>query len=166
MEMIIKRKKNIVDLLIIFGTILLSLIFIFIVLFVLLNHFGEMFLVIIAGVLYGAYYIITSRNIEFEYSNTNGEIDIDKIIAQRKRKRIFNGKCKDFEILANVNSVHFNDNYKNNYKTIDATSRNNNENVYFMALHHNGERTVVLFEPSRKMLESMKMFNPRNIYLQ
>ena len=38
----------------------------------------------------GVYYLITARNLEFEYSVTNGDITIDKIINRRKRKRVIN----------------------------------------------------------------------------
>lgn len=47
---------------------------------------GAFALLIIAGAGYGAWWLITSQNIEFEYSVTNGDIDIDQIVAQRKRR--------------------------------------------------------------------------------
>lgn len=38
---------------------------------------GPFALLLIAGIGYGAYWLITSQNIEYEYSVTNGDIDID-----------------------------------------------------------------------------------------
>ena len=38
---------------------------------------------VICGVIYGVYYVISSRSLEFEYSITNGDIAVDKIINRR-----------------------------------------------------------------------------------
>lgn len=45
-------------------------------------------LLLTAGIGWLLWYLITMQNVEFEYSVTNGDIDIDQITAQRKRKRI------------------------------------------------------------------------------
>ena len=37
------------------------------------------------GALYGGYLLIISMNVEYEYIVTNGEMDVDKIIARRRR---------------------------------------------------------------------------------
>ena len=52
---------------------------------------------ILCGACYGAYWLISGMNIEYEYILTNGEIDVDKIIAQRKRKRLITVNVKTFE---------------------------------------------------------------------
>lgn len=49
------------------------------------------------GSLYGGYYLITNLNVEYEYIVTNGELDVDKIIARRKRKRLLTVKASTFE---------------------------------------------------------------------
>lgn len=51
------------------------------------------FFVLIAAI-YGAWYLITSQNVEFEYSITNNNITVDKVIAKRKRKRILSMDIK------------------------------------------------------------------------
>ena len=49
--------------------------------------FGTQFSVIgiflAAAALYGGYYLTTKLDVEYEYIFTNGEIDVDKITAQR-----------------------------------------------------------------------------------
>lgn len=42
-------------------------------------------LILACAIIYGTYYLLSGMNIEYEYIFTNGEIDIDKIIAKRKR---------------------------------------------------------------------------------
>lgn len=44
------------------------------------------------GSLYGGYILITNMSVEYEYIVTNGEMDIDKIIAKRRRKRLITVK--------------------------------------------------------------------------
>lgn len=162
MEKIVKRRKNTVDHLItiaaIIGTLLLSLI----VLNIEILSGVSMFMVI--GLGYGAYLIITSRNIEYEYAVTNGDLDIDKIIAQRKRKRIFSANCKDFEIVARVKSHHFTPQYRNFKNKLDCSGFIGNDDVYFVVLQYNGQQTIVFFEPSEKMLQNFRTFIPRKVF--
>lgn len=61
-------------------------------------------LLLTAGLIVGDWYLIGSFNVEYEYSITNGEIDIDKIINRRKRKKLITADCKDIEIMAKVSS--------------------------------------------------------------
>ncbi len=72
--------------------------------------FGTQFSVIgiflAAAALYGGYYLTTKLDVEYEYI-TNGEIDVDKITAQRSRKRLITFRCgsaTDFGI-ADENSL-------------------------------------------------------------
>lgn len=50
----------------------------------------------VALVIYGIYWLLTGMNIEYEYIVTNGSIDIDKIISQRKRVTLLSVDVKDF----------------------------------------------------------------------
>ena len=54
---------------------------------------------VVIGVCIGAYYVITSRSLEFEYSVTNGDITIDKIIYRRKRKRVISVDAHTIEAI-------------------------------------------------------------------
>ena len=76
-EQIVAKKKGAPEWLIIIGTILAGLLvlgFVFL--------FANSFLVIaLVGVGYGAWWLITTQNVEYEYCVTNGDIDIDKITA-------------------------------------------------------------------------------------
>ena len=74
-EQIIQRRRSGTDYLIYVGLSLAFLVICFLGLFV-IPMFG--FLVIIAAG-YGMYWVVTSRNLEFEYSVTNGDLTIDRI---------------------------------------------------------------------------------------
>lgn len=160
-EKIVQKRKDAKDYLIITGVIIVTLILMLLV----LNFIPGMSLFFVVALGYIAYLIITTRNIEFEYAVTNGDLDIDKIIAQRKRKRIFSANCKNFEIVAKVKSPHYSNHYKNFKNQMDCTSSLKNDNVYFIVLNYNNEQTIVYFEPSEKMLNSFKTYIPRKVFI-
>ena len=45
-------------------------------------------LVLVIGAIYGAYYLLTGCYTEYEYTVTNGELDVDKIVGKRKRSHL------------------------------------------------------------------------------
>ncbi|HHW00149.1 MAG TPA: hypothetical protein GXX36_11405 [Clostridiaceae bacterium] len=124
---------------------------------------GSIWLLIAAGVIYGIYRFITSRNIEYEYIVTDGDLDIDMIIAQRKRKRIFSANCKEFDVVAPYKSQSHDSRLANATKQIKAVSSMESKGVYFITLNYNGERTAVFFEPDERILKAFKTFIPRKV---
>ncbi len=161
-EKIISRRKNVADRLIIIGIIIAVMILTVCVPFI--PYANQFWVIIDFGLIYGGYMLIKSRSIEYEYIVTNGDLDIDKIVAQRKRKRIFSGNCKAFEIVARVKSEHYNDSVRNMQTRIDARSSPDSEGAYFIITSYKGQRTLILFEPDERMLKSFKMFIPRIVF--
>jgi len=164
LEKIVARRKGMADVFIIWGIVVGGLILILLSISTeLLARLG-LGPIIAAGIIYLAYRLITTRNIEYEYIVTNGDLDIDKIISKRKRKRVLSASCKDFEILARVQSQHFNQDVQSIQKKIDASSHIKSPNAFFAVLNYKGERTVVIFEPDSKMIDNFKLFIPRKIF--
>lgn len=108
------------------------------------------------AVFYFAFRIIKNQNIEYEYAFTNGELDIDKIMARRKRKKLLTVSTRSFEILARAGSSSYNDFYKN-LPTIDASS-GIIENAYFAVYSKEGAKKCLLFDPPKRMIDAMKPF--------
>ncbi len=108
-------------------------------------------------------YLIRGRNLEYEYAVTNGDLDIDMIIAKRKRKRLFSANCKDFEILARVSHEKFNE-AKNIANKIIAVSSKDSQDIYFLTMHYKEARTLVLFEPDERMLKAFKTYIPKKVF--
>lgn len=160
-EKIVVKKKDAKDRLFIAGIVLA----VFILIFVVFNIpvINTMWLFFDALIIYVGYRLITSRNIEFEYIVTNGDLDIDKIISQRKRKRIFSASCKEFDIVAKVKSSNFTPQVQNIKNRIVAVSSLDSDNVYFVTLNYKGDRTVVFFEPDERMLNNFRTFIPRKV---
>jgi|LFRM01.2.fsa_nt_gb hypothetical protein len=165
MEKLVARKKTLTDYLIIATTVIGTLLLIFVVLSIpILIRLG-LSLLFAAGIAYLGYWVITSRNIEYEYIVTNGDLDIDIIISKRKRKRIFSASCKDFDIVSPVKSSRFDQSVQGIKNRIDAASSVDSPDAYFITLNYNGERTLVIFEPTEKMLNNFRLYIPRKVFL-
>jgi hypothetical protein len=111
-----------------------------------------------AGAVFGAYTLMKSRNIEFEYSFTNGILDIDRIVAQRKRKQVFSLNCREFEAVARVDSGHYQRMAGNAEKKLDFSSSLTSPDVYFILMTLNQQKTVLYFEPDQRMLDALKIY--------
>lgn len=96
---------------------------------------------------------------------TNSKIDIDKIVAQKKRKRIFEADCKDFEILSKHDKARGLGQYANIVDRLEYVGDINSGNVYYFVLNFNGKRTIVFFEPHPKMIEAFRHYISRKIML-
>ncbi len=162
LEKIVKRRKTIVDILVSISIILSALI---IIMFLFSLSFLSAFLpFLIVGIGYLAYMFVRNRSIEYEYIVTNGDLDIDMIIAQRKRKRIFSGSCKDFDMVAKLTSGQFDSNVQSIKKRINAYTSTDSPDIYFITTTKEGNKTLVLFEPHPKMVESFKKYIPRKVF--
>lgn len=168
-EHMIRQKKDGRDYAKMVGVVLLYFALIYLAL-VFIQFVAFLFPLIIIGGIYGVYWLISSLDREFEYIVTNGAIDIDVIIAKRRRKRVFAGDARNFEICAPVNSQEYKDFQRTNekdrsVKTIDASSRVNPEDVWFLVGKSSldDKRYLVLFEPNKRIMDNLHRFNPRNI---
>lgn len=162
MEKIVKRRRTAVDSVIIAATILIGLMLIMIV--GSLSFLQSFMPVVLVAIAYFGYMLIRNRNVEYEYIVTNGELDIDMIIAQRKRKRVFSGSCKEFEIIAKMTSGQYNQSYENIKKRINAVTSMDSNEVYFISTVKDGEKILIFFEPHPKMIESFKKYIPRKVF--
>jgi len=160
-EKIIVRKKTTKDYLIIAGVLLGGLVLFFAL--QLVTFLRPFFIIVAAAIVYFIYQVVIGRNIEYEYIVTNGDLDIDMIIAQRRRKRIFSANCKDFDIVAKLKGGYNDRRVSDVSKKIEAVSSIDSDDVYFATLMYKGERTAVLFEPDDRMLKSFKTFIPRKV---
>ena len=108
-----------------------------------------------------------NQGIEFEYILTNGIIDIDKIIGKRKRKRLASLDCRNFEIIAPLNSSYFKEYEKAPFaKKLDASSgTNDSRRCFAVCPAKEGGRMLFVFEPNDRMREIFKMYAPRAVKL-
>ena len=162
LEKIVTRRKTGKDFAMIGGAMLGS-----VILMTVAVMFGSVisFLIplILIGIGYGLWFVITSTNKEYEYIVTNGDLDIDVIIARRKRKRVLSIKAKEFELMAQTGTVDERDTERGNYKVLDFSSSIDSKDNWFILTHYQQGKVKVIFEPDERMLKNLKRFNPSKI---
>lgn len=159
-EKIVKRRKSLLDMAYIMAIVMVAFILCYLAAGLLFGFSP----IIICGVLYLSWFLATKRNVEYEYAVTNGDIDIDIIINQRKRKRVFSANCKDFDVVARTDSDQFTKEIRETKLVEDYSSRNPQSETWFIWLKHNGATKVILFEPEERMIESFRTFIPRKVF--
>lgn len=127
-----------------------------------LRFIGPIAIMLAIGVCYGGYWLISGMNIEYEYILTNGEIDVDKIIAQRKRKRLVTVHAKTFEAFGPYHMAeHLNRNYDSRILACEAE---NSEGVYYATFRHNVlGHCLLVFNPDDRIIKGVKSFLPRTV---
>lgn len=163
MEKIVAKKKTIADHMITVGVVLAGIILIMLSLTIEVIQKLNIGIILIVGIAYLGYRLITSRNLEYEYIVTNGDLDIDKIINKRNRKRIFSANCKEFDIVAPVKNDSYNRSLHGIKKRIDASGSLDSPDAWFVTLNYKGEKTLVIFEPDERMLENFRKYIPRKV---
>ncbi|NLG93682.1 MAG: hypothetical protein GX485_09075 [Clostridiales bacterium] len=157
-EQLIKRKKGSKDILIWVG-VLLGII---IILFLVFAMAPVLLLPVLIGLIAAAYFILSSRNIEYEYSVTNSDITIDKIINRRKRKNVLSVDAHDIEFLGKYTPKD--PHAKSGVQRINASDNEKGENAWcFTARHPQKGNVFVLFSPNEKVLASIKPFLTRQV---
>lgn len=169
LEYMVKHKKDGKDKLIL-AAIILAGILLSVILFALSAVFGlfSIGFVLIALVWYGAVILMRTRTIEYEYILTNNELDVDKIIARNGRKRLLTVDFKEILICASTeDSAHRHEFEATEQigKVFDCTGDKERGGVYFIDFHMNEQRCRLLFQPLSKMLQEVKKYNPRNIFI-
>lgn len=129
----------------------------------LLTFQSQILLVLTAILIVFIVYLFPRLNIEYEYVYCDGQLDFDKIMGGAKRKNALKIDFEQVEIMAPDNS-HSLDSYKNSKLVVkDFTSKNKNAKPYTIIYRKGEEAYKILFEPSEKMINCIKMKNPRKV---
>lgn len=157
-EQIVKKKFGAKDYAITALTVFLGLI----ILFLCLAFVPSILFLALVGVCFAIYYIVTSRNLEFEYSVTNGDLTIDKIINRRKRKRVISLDLHNVEEMGKYNAeAHKAKSYAKRYMT--GQTDDGRGGWFLSARQPQVGNVLVVFEPEEKVLKAVKPFLPRQV---
>ena len=114
---------------------------------------------IVTGV--GAYFAYMNADLEYEYLYLDKEISIDKVMAKSKRKRIVTYDVQRMEILAPVKSYHLDAFRNREMKSVDYSSRTDEDKKYMMVYEGN---LKVFWEPSLEMVIAIQTIAPRKVF--
>lgn len=102
-----------------------------------------------------------AMNVEYEYFYMNGYLEIDRIASKYLRRRVFEMKINELEVL--VPEGGFEVQPYRSVKVKDFTSKMKGKPRYEMVLSRNGKKMKVLLEPSEVIVESMKQIAPKKV---
>lgn len=122
---------------------------------------GGLSLLVAFAVIFGAYWLTSKLNVEFEYIITNGSMDIDKITNKSSRKRALTFDLKNVTRLEKYNPAAI---HGINTKKIVFACNTDMEGVYFMAASRDTKDTAYLvFAPEDKIKSAINKFAPKFI---
>ena len=112
--------------------------------------------------LIACYKLISRFDVEYEYTLTNGELDVDKIVHKKKRYRVVSVHSKTFTHFGKVSDKEYkNLDFSSFLKVINANANSPMMEDYYAVFYDNGQKTLLIFNPTGKMIESFKFFNKR-----
>ncbi len=153
-EYIVEKRRTFAD--IFKGAVAVIVGFILVAVLVLLRISPTVTTLLVAGVVYVAYKISTSSNIEYEYIFTNNEMDVDRIVNKKSRKRLITINIRRVDEFEKCDG-HRENRYANdgNIKVINAC-RDKSEGCYYMTFTDDGGRGILFFTPNEKIEEYIR----------
>lgn len=114
---------------------------------------------LIPFVIFVAITVLFSRyvNIEYEYLLAAGEISVDKIMNQQKRKHLFDLSLENVGQVIPADDLSRGGLKAKNYKTIDVSSNASNVKVYSLVCNNQIE---YLFNLNEKFLDALEEILP------
>ena len=154
-EQIVARKKGGREYTLIGAAVAAALVLLVLAYLFLLPFLGVFFLLLVFGMAYGVWWLISEQNVEYEYSVTNGDIDIDQITARRKRKRIVSVSGAKIESFQPYDAGAFAG--RNFDRRVEAGSVPVGEGLWcFTYRSKKNGHTLVIFQPEERVLNSLK----------
>lgn len=117
------------------------------------------------ALVFSMFIMLPRFNAEFEYIFCDGQIDFDRINGGEKRKNVLKIDMDNIEILAPETS-HQLDSYRNvqGLKIKDFSSKDPEARKYCIFMAQGTEKTMIIFEPSEKMVDFAKQKAPRKVF--
>ncbi|MGN0576072.1 MAG: hypothetical protein ACI4J2_08580 [Ruminococcus sp.] len=163
-EQLVERNDTTADklkkILIYGGGTILNIFLIVLSLLMLGSVYSTLGFILAVGIGYGTYYLGQSTSVEYEYAITNGELDVDKIIAKKRRKSLISVDVKTFtefrkytEELPETKDM-----------TIVICSDNIASHEYYAEFEHEQYgKTRMIFSPDETMLGNIKKALPARL---
>ena len=117
---------------------------------------------IVSGALtFLCYRLRNNQRIEYDYTFTNGAFDIAKVINNNKRKKLLTTEIKEFEVIAPTSDDGFQRMLQ--YPGIKKLNYflNRGGGLYYGIFSHEGQKSILVFEPSDELSQMFKKANPR-----
>ncbi len=166
LEQMIKRKKTAGDVMkIFFCVVCVFAIFLLVPGFLLIPGIGTVLFAICVIAVYLLYKMVCGINLEYEYTFTNGSMDVDKIISAKQRKPMLEINIRKIEMAGERKNPAFASCLKNRrVKKVYACTHKNAEDLCFILFQDkDGKDKLLLFNPNHELREAIRRFNPQKV---
>ena len=127
-----------------------------------IGMFSILFVVLAVAIGYSMYFFASQLNLEYEYIFTNGDFDVDKIIAKRSRKRVLSGQCRLISEFGKYDPDRL---AARRFDSRVVACTVDSAACYAVFSLDEGTEALLIFSPNEKMLTAMKKYAPRVIQL-
>lgn len=162
-EQLVKHHRTAVDYLKIVGIIIAALLVLFICAVIIpilagsaVGMVSTISLLVGVAALFGAYYLIVNTGVEYEYILTNNDLDIDKIIGKRKRRRLLSVKVNTFEDFGVYRPEDHRERGYTSTVLCCGVSVGAGDPYYAVFEHASFGKTLLIFNPDDKIVEGLK----------
>lgn len=155
-EELVVRRNSVLNLLAMMGMVLAALLLAGVSFIFLSGLFPAILAILVCGVYLG----IKFQGVEYEYSFTNGDFDVDKIMAKRKRKSLVEINQKQIKVMAPYTAEYESETKEYNVSSvIDASAHKNAANRWFLIYEDkDGKYVFLVFQPSKRFREAMQKY--------
>lgn len=169
LEYMVKPKKTVAQIFICIAYYLIAATLSVVMMFVHIPFIIFFYPALVFGFFWGAYKLSSKYSVEYEYILTNDELDVDRVVAKKERKRLLTVSVRKFEIMAPANSEEFIKewNSPDNKVKFDASLGEGSENRYYAKfVNKKNEKMILVFNPTDDIKNAIKQSNMRNVYLE
>lgn len=110
----------------------------------------------------GAFIVSKTLVVDYDYTATNGHVDIDRIRNKERTKRVASVPAEHLILLAPAD--HPEARPYTSLKGKDYTTRDENDKVFMLVYTTNEGNRVLYFNPSDAFINSIKRYKPRNVF--
>lgn len=127
--------------------------------------FGVIGVIVMFLVFGGTYLVFRNVNVEYEYLCVEGQLSIDKILGQSKRKKVVDCTKEEIQVVAPLDNYALKDRETSNMKTVDCSSGAGSAKKYAVIIQSGEATTKVIFEPNDKMLQCFRYYIPGKVIM-
>lgn len=145
--------------LLIAGAVILTLLTLYVTFFI-----APIAVVLPIGIIYLAVYAFKLLKVEYEYSCTNGTLDIDKILGQTKRVPMLTIDVSAFTAYGKAGECEESDEELTTYSAVGTSlmgADDDAENYYAEFDHPENGKCCLYFTPDSRFREALEPFLPR-----
>lgn len=129
------------------------------VFFFMTSLLGPLSAIVIIGILYGAWWLTTKFNVEYEYIVTNEDMDVDKIINKSARKRLASITLSKVERVEKFNPALIQNVKK---ESLLFACDQNDPNAYLIVTSPDDSKVnYIVFSPNEKLQAAIKKSLPK-----